>query len=192
MENLKEPQKLSVVEFAKLLGVSSSTVSKAITEGRMPQSVKTDASGKRWIDAAIGAQEFNQNKKRGAVNFSNKEGRRQTDTSESSVSEKKLKHYKAELARIEFEEAEGKLVNGEKIKRQAFKVARSVRDAMLNIPDRVSAELAAEKDQFTVHKRLTDEIRIALESLSTEILSDDETENEIIEDFESTEQQGEL
>lgn len=183
MEEIREPQKLSVGEFAKLVGVNSSTVSRAIIAGRMPLSVTILPNGNKLIDARIGVEEFNQNKKRGAVNFSQKEGRRKADPSESSESERKLKHYKAELARIELEEAQGKLINAEKVGRQAFKVARAVRDAMLNIPDRVSAELAAEKDSFTVHKRLTDEIRMALEGLSVEVLDLDEPdEDEISED----------
>jgi hypothetical protein len=47
-------------------------------------------------------------------------------------------------------------------------VARLVRDAMLNIPDRVAAELAAETNQFKVHQRLTHEIRRALEDMKLE------------------------
>jgi hypothetical protein len=41
-------------------------------------------------------------------------------------------------------------------------VARIVRDSMLNIPDRVAAELAAETDPFKVQQRLSAEIRLAL------------------------------
>ena len=37
-----------------------------------------------------------------------------------------------------------------------------VRDAMLNIPDRIASELAAETDQFEIHRLLTVEIRRAL------------------------------
>lgn len=180
MEELKESKKLTVTEFARLIGVSSQAVSGAIADGRLPKSVTIGSNGKKLIDARIGVEEFNQNKKRGAVNFSEKDGRRKSDDSESADSEKRLKHYRAELARIDFEEAQGKLINAERVKRQAFKVARATRDAMLNIPDRVAAELAAEKDQFLVHKRLTDEIRMALEGLSDEIL----LENNVPENLE--------
>ncbi len=41
-------------------------------------------------------------------------------------------------------------------------VARMVRDAMLNIADRIASELAAETDQFEIHRLLTVEIRRAL------------------------------
>ena len=48
---------------------------------------------------------------------------------------------------------------------EAFKMARLTRDAMLAIPDRLAAEIAAETDTFKVHTRITEEIRKALESL---------------------------
>jgi phage terminase Nu1 subunit (DNA packaging protein) len=76
--------------------------------------------------------------------------------------------FKARLAQLELEEREGKLVEAEAAKREAFRVARLVRDAMLNIPDRVAAELAAETNQFKVHQRLTHEIRRALEDMKLE------------------------
>jgi hypothetical protein len=39
---------------------------------------------------------------------------------------------------------------------------------MLNIPDRVSAELASMSDQFEIHRFLTDEIRKVLSSTLSE------------------------
>lgn len=47
-----------------------------------------------------------------------------------------------------------------------FSAGRIVRDAMLNIPDRVKAELAAESDAFEIGETLTKEIRAALEDLA--------------------------
>lgn len=73
--------------------------------------------------------------------------------------------YLARLAKLEFEEKSGVLVKADAVKNEAFKVARLVRDAMLNIPDRVSSELAADSDQFVIHRKLTLEIRRALEGL---------------------------
>lgn len=73
--------------------------------------------------------------------------------------------YNAQLARLEYEERSGKLVNADEVKAEAFRLARTVRDAMMNIPDRVSAELAGEMDARNIHALLTDEIRKAMESL---------------------------
>ena len=73
--------------------------------------------------------------------------------------------FLAQLARLEYEEKSGALVEAEEVKREAFRLARVVRDGLLNLPDRVAAELAAETNQFVVHRRLTEELRKALEGL---------------------------
>ena len=49
----------------------------------------------------------------------------------------KSEHFRAELARLDLEQKEEKLCEVEKVKREAFSMARSVRDALNNIPDRV-------------------------------------------------------
>lgn len=73
--------------------------------------------------------------------------------------------YMARLAKLEFEERSGKLVSVDQVKTEAFKLARSVRDAMLNIPDKLAHVLANESDPARVHLRMTAEIRQALSSL---------------------------
>jgi phage terminase Nu1 subunit (DNA packaging protein) len=60
----------------------------------------------------------------------------------------------------------GRLIDAEKVKTAAFNKARQVRDALLNIPDRISPILAAESDQGRVAVTLTAEIKTALELLS--------------------------
>lgn len=49
----------------------------------------------------------------------------------------------------------------------AFEVGRRVRDALMVIPNRLSALLAAEQDRHKVHEMLEKEIRQALEYLSS-------------------------
>lgn len=71
----------------------------------------------------------------------------------------------ANMAALELAEKEGLLVPKADVDREAFRVARTVRDSLLNIPDRTAAELAAETNQFRVHERLKNEIRRALEGL---------------------------
>lgn len=73
--------------------------------------------------------------------------------------------YEARLAKLEYEERIGKLVSVEAVKVDAYKVGRQVRDALLNIPDRVAHEIAAETRPDRVHDILTRELRVALEAL---------------------------
>lgn len=52
--------------------------------------------------------------------------------------------FVAQLRRLEYEEKAGKLVSRDAVKVAAFRVFREVRDGVLNIPDRVASEAAAE------------------------------------------------
>ena len=78
----------------------------------------------------------------------------------------KSEHFRAELARIDLEQKEDKLCEVDKVKREAFSSARSVRDALNSIPDRVSNQFAAETDPVVIHQTLTEEVRKALERLT--------------------------
>jgi phage terminase Nu1 subunit (DNA packaging protein) len=91
--------------------------------------------------------------------------------------EDRRKFYQSELARIKVEQASNKLIDGTIVKNQAFKTARTVRDALLAIPGRVSADLASETSTFEIEKILDTEIRTCLENLSKELeLSNPEME----------------
>ena len=74
--------------------------------------------------------------------------------------------YAARLAKLDFEEREGKLVSIDEINVQHFNRARRLRDRMLMIPRRLSAQLAAESDARVVEEMLADAIGDALEELS--------------------------
>jgi len=78
----------------------------------------------------------------------------------------KSEHFRAELARLDLEVKEDQLVEVSRVKREAFSAARAVRDALGNIPDRVSNQMAAESDPVVIHQTLTEEIRKALETLT--------------------------
>jgi hypothetical protein len=52
--------------------------------------------------------------------------------------------YKAALKKLDYEERTGKLGDIKKMEMAVFNMARRTRDAVLNIPDRVAAILAAE------------------------------------------------
>ncbi len=74
--------------------------------------------------------------------------------------------FKTALLKITLDEKTGRLVEAEQVKVAAFNKARLVRDALLNIPDRISPILAAESDQGRVTELLIGEIRQVLEELS--------------------------
>lgn len=74
--------------------------------------------------------------------------------------------YMARLAKIDFEERTAKLVSSDEVSVAAFNRFRQFRDGMLNIPDRLAAVLAAEKNPRQVHELLATEIRKALTEFS--------------------------
>jgi hypothetical protein len=61
---------------------------------------------------------------------------------------------------------QGDLVPAADVKAAAFKKARTVRDSMLAIPDRVIPTLISMTDTRAAHQLLTEEIRTALRSLA--------------------------
>jgi hypothetical protein len=73
---------------------------------------------------------------------------------------------RAKLLEIKARVEAGKYIAAEDVKIAAFNRARVVRDALLNIPERLAAMLAAEADERRVHQILVTEIRAALEELT--------------------------
>lgn len=76
---------------------------------------------------------------------------------------------KAAELKMKNDERAGKLVDKDDNERQSFEAARLTRDTILNIPDRISAELASMTDVHLVHSKLTGELIQALESIANEL-----------------------
>ena len=74
--------------------------------------------------------------------------------------------YNARLTKLEFDIRTGKYVLADDVKKAGFKIARVVRDNLLNIPDRIAGQIAAETDQFKCHQILKEEITKSLEGLT--------------------------
>jgi hypothetical protein len=85
---------------------------------------------------------------------------------ELNDSRARREHYLAEKARLEAMQGRGELVPASDVKAEAFALARSVRDGMLRVPDRLAPLLAATTDARETHRLLTEEIRVALRGLA--------------------------
>ena len=72
----------------------------------------------------------------------------------------------ARIAKLLFEEKIGKLVDADSVKLKSFETARTIRDYILNIPNRISSELASENDPVKIHALLTKELTDSLNELS--------------------------
>ncbi|MEO7864101.1 MAG: hypothetical protein ABIU05_27440 [Nitrospirales bacterium] len=71
----------------------------------------------------------------------------------------------ADLREMEVRKKRGELIERVTVEQDAFRVGRTMRDALLGLPDRLSGVLASENDQRKVHALLTKEIRQCLEAL---------------------------
>lgn len=164
---------VSFSEYARQRGISPAAVTKAVSEGRLSRAIVLGSKGKKSIDTEVADQEWSgsTDTTMGAPSHASPRGHSvsaQAITDEPPKfmeSKAKREAFMAELARLEYEEKSGKLVQADDVKREGFRVARIVRDSMLNIADRVASELAAETDPFRVQQRLTQEIRLALTEL---------------------------
>ncbi len=160
---------LSLRGYARHRGVSLTAVQKAIHSGRITPNadglIDSDRADAEWKAKTRPGQ------RRGKQPLPEP---RESERPESTVvggldyfrARAVRESYLARLAKIEFEEKTAKLISRDEVQVAAFTKARTVRDNLLNIPDRLAATLAAEPDTDKVHQILTGEIRKALDELA--------------------------
>ena len=74
--------------------------------------------------------------------------------------------YSSKLERIKYEEKAGLLVHRKQVELEADAIGRLVRDAILNVPPRIAAQVAAENDRVKCELIIEKELRLALEELA--------------------------
>jgi hypothetical protein len=74
--------------------------------------------------------------------------------------------YLARLAKLEFEQRSGKLVDADQVRAQIFGLGRRLRDTLMGLPDRLAPVLAGETDPAVIHKILSEELAASLAELS--------------------------
>ena len=62
----------------------------------------------------------------------------------------------ARLAKLDFEERSGKLVDADQVRAQIYGLGRRLRDTMLGLPDRLAPVLTGLTDQAAVHRILSE------------------------------------
>ncbi len=153
---------VSAAEYALRRGVSHRAVNRAIAEGRIPAKkvkgetrIDAEAADKAWPEMQRGRGGGRPKKKDDAAEgeFNRDE---MPDQRANARTAKDV--YQARLIKLEFDRQSGKMIDAAEVEQSAFLVARAVRDALLNIPDRVSHMLAGQTDAKAIHRTLTDEI----------------------------------
>jgi hypothetical protein len=162
---------ITMAELAKLKNVSRMAVSKKVRSGKLDGAV-VNHNGKKLVnkEEAFRLWELQ------APPSRDKSVRTQLKQEINSLpadsipdfaeSKAKREFYLAELAKLDVEEKKKQLVSVDEIKKSSFAKARSIREALTNLADRLSHQLAGEDDATVIHNLLSTEHREALENLA--------------------------
>ena len=171
---------MSLRAYAKHRGVAMSAVQKAIRTGR----ITTTTDGK--IDPAQGDAEWKQNtaprpRHRKSITPGRTAGRTSLQVPQPALDPSSVggyataravrEQYLARITKIHHDQLAGKLVSRDEVAVEEFNEKRIIRDGVLNIADRVAAQLAAETDEKKVHEILTTELRNALNGIADGLLN---------------------
>lgn len=165
----RRPKLISKTDFAKQLKSSKAYVSKLLREEIIEEEDNGLIDPKKAM-AGIRAAADPARRQFRRTNGTRAPDAAASGTGKLSYQTARTAHegYKAKLAELEYRRAMGQLVDAEEVKAAAFNAARSVRDAIKNIPDRIAPLLAAETNPRKVHAMLTDELNKALEALASD------------------------
>lgn len=154
--------------FAKSQGFSQPYVSDLIKKGHIiPVGDKIDTEQALAALAAIrmpGRQLFRKGTPEG-------EGPSKTAELSTVLLKTRIKNEveRGKLLEVEAKVKTGQYVDAQSVEKTAFQTARTVRDSLQNIPDRVSSLLASLSDANQIYDILSQEIRSALEGLSDKL-----------------------
>ena len=170
-------------EFAAIKGCAKGTVT-AATKNRIAAAV-VEKDGRRWLDRDQALELWNRNTKathNAKVSQADpieapppkdaRELRARLEAlpddaiPELNESRARREHYQAELSKLQVAQQRRELVPADEVKKDAFQIGRSVREALSNLADRLSHQLAGETDPAVIHKLLSDEHRDALLALA--------------------------
>jgi len=157
-------ESLSIREYARHRGCWHTTVIKALASGR----IKKDRKG--GINPVQADRDWPRNTGHRILKQKSIKGRGSAPPSSSEIGYSKARAVRetflARTAQLNYEVQSGVLVKRAEMEAATFNLARTFRDQMLNIPERISAIVAAERDPRNCHDILTAEIRKALISFA--------------------------
>lgn len=161
---------ITYVDLAKIKNVSKSAVSQRKAKGIFKQALVKTEDGKDFLDKDLALKAWD-----GIyipVKDTKQELKQKIDSlpansiPDFAESKAKREFYLAELAKLDVEEKKKQLVSVDEIKKSSFAKARSIREALTNLADRLSHQLAGEDDATVIHNLLSTEHREALENLA--------------------------
>ena len=161
---------ISLAGKATLQNVSRAAVTKKIKSGKLEGAV-VNHNGRKLVNKDEAIRLWDRADTR-VVTTVKKELKQKIDNLSAdeipdfAESKAKREFYLAELAKLDVEEKKKQLVSVDEIKKSSFAKARSIREALTNLADRLSHQLAGEDDATVIHNLLSTEHREALENLA--------------------------
>lgn len=174
---------ITFAELATIKGCTKAAVTHA-SKSRIAAAV-VEKDGKRWLDRDQALELWNKNTLKNnnakvseadpvetrppkdAQELKQRVNRLPDDAiPDLNESRARREHYQAELAKLQVTQQRGELVPVDQVKKEAFALGRSVREALANLADRLSHQLAGETDPARIHQVLSDEHRSALRELA--------------------------
>ncbi|MDD3677458.1 elements of external origin [Thauera propionica] len=157
---------VSIRAYAQHRGVSHEAVRKAIAAGRI--TLEPDGT----IDPAKADAQWNQRTRATTANAAAQAAGEDVLSANYHKARTVREAYAAKLAKLEYEERLGKLINADEVQVTVFNLARRLRDRMQQIPRQVSAQIvaavAANPNPREVEDILDQAIRDALIEISSE------------------------
>ena len=162
---------ISMEELAKLKNVSRMAVSKKVKSGKLDSAV-VNHNGRKLINKEEAFRLWDIQALPSKDTTVRKQLKQKIDAkTEDEIpaygeSKAKREYFLAELAKLDVEEKKEQLVSVDEIKKSSFARARAMREALTNLADRLSHQLAGEDDATVIHNLLSIEHREALENLA--------------------------
>ena len=145
-------------DYAKYRHISRQAVYKAIAEGRIQL-----VEGR--INRLVADREWAANSTPGAPGSPDPGAGEAAGGTSYNQARTAHQLYRAQLARLDYEERAGRLVDAEKVKQAAFEQGRRTKEKILAVPARVAPALAAAKTRAECARIVADELHRVLEEL---------------------------
>ena len=162
---------ITMSELAKLKNVSRMAVSKKVKSGKLDSAI-VNHNGRKLVNKEEAFRLWDLQAPPSKDTTVRKKLKQEIDSKKVEEipaygeSKAKREYFLAELAKLDVEEKKQQLVSVEDIKKSSFATGRSIREALTNLADRLSHQLAGEDDATVIHNIISTEHREALENLA--------------------------
>lgn len=157
---------MTIGKYAAYVGMSRTALYKNIDSGKLASCIVTK-KGKKYIKVEQANAIFEMAPSDGEQ----KEAKEVVGNRAKNI----IDVYKAKNEQLKYQERIGELVEASKVKDSLFKIGRSLRDSLMNIPERLAPELSGTTDIHTIRERIAEEITNVLKGVNVDFLKDNES-----------------